>query len=131
MIALISPTEPDGNWTRLCNQVIGTVPLESIGIFQTLASFKERINQGKTDISAIVFFAANRQELMALKSLHERVSDVKIILVLPDMDQETTRIGHTFCPRYISHTHSTFEDVAAVLNKMIVNAPMPSLVSGG
>ena len=121
MIALLSPQEPNGNWTRLCNQVIGAVSLENIGIFQTVDSFIQRLKQGKTDITAAVIFATCREELQLLQALTDIVSDIRIILILPDREPETTRIGHTFYPRYISYVESSFEDVAAVLNKIIDN----------
>ena len=121
MIALLSPTVPDFNWTRLYNTLVEKISLESIGIFQTHESFNNRIRQGKTDIPAAVVFASNRQDLIKLQSIRELISDMRIIMILPDSDEESVKIGHSFYPRYISFTDSDFEDVAAVLLKIISN----------
>lgn len=121
MIALLSPAVPDSNWTRLCNMIVKTIPLESIGIFQTLESFYNRIRQGRTDITAAVVFASDRQDIIKLQGIRELISDMRMIMILPDAEEESVKMGHSFYPRYISFTDSTFEDVAAVLQKIISN----------
>ena len=121
MIALLSPAVPDSNWTRLCNTIVKTIPLESIGIFQTLESFYNRIRQGRTDITAAVVFASDRQDIIKLQGIRELISDMRMIMILPDAEEESVKMGHSYYPRYISFTDSTFEDVAAVLQKIISN----------
>jgi len=121
MIALLSPAVPDSNWTRLCNMIVKTIPLESIGIFQTLESFYNRIRQGRTDITAAVVFASDRQDIIKLQGIRELILDMRMIMILPDAEEESVKMGHSFYPRYISFTDSTFEDVAAVLQKIISN----------
>jgi len=121
MIALLSPAVPDSNWTRLCNTIVKTIPLESIGIFQTLESFYNRIRQGRTDITAAVVFASDRQDIIKLQGIRELILDMRMIMILPDAEEESVKMGHSFYPRYISFTDSTFEDVAAVLQKIISN----------
>ena len=121
MIALLSPAVPDNNWTRLCNTIVKTIPLESIGIFQTLESFYNRIRQGRTDITAAVVFASDRQDIIKLQGIRELILDMRMIMILPDAEEESVKMGHSFYPRYISFTDSTFEDVAAVLQKIISN----------
>ena len=121
MIALFSPSKPDDNWTRLCNVVMRTIPLESISIFQTLESFYDRARQGRTDISAAIVHISNMQDIHKLQTLRDLISDMRIIMILPDNKEETLRIGHSFYPRYISFADSTFEDVTAVLQKIIFN----------
>lgn len=121
MIALLSPEVPDSNWTRLCNTLVKEIPFESIGIFQTLESFHNRIRQGKTDITAAVIFASNRQDLIKLQGIRDLFSDMRIIMILPDAEEESVKIGHSFYPRYLSFTDSRFEDVAAVLQKILSN----------
>ena len=129
MIALLSPEVPDSNWTRLCNTLVKEISMESIGIFQTLESFNNRIRQGKTDIPAAVVFASNRQDLIKLQGIRELFSDMRIIMILPDAEEESVKIGHSFYPRYLSFTDSTFEDVAAVLQKILSNTQKDSTPS--
>jgi len=44
---------------------------------------------------------------------------MRIILILPDEDNETITMGHTLFPRFSTYADSDFKDVAAVLKKMI------------
>jgi hypothetical protein len=40
-------------------------------------------------------------------------------LILPDADPQTIARGHNLRPRYLSNIQSDFQDVAAVLRKML------------
>lgn len=71
-----------------------------------------------------VLFAADRQDLANLLSIQDLLDDVRIILVLPDDKKETVSAGHRLRPRYISYAGGNFEDVAAVLNKMMQRSLM-------
>ena len=44
---------------------------------------------------------------------------LRVILILPDADPQTIARGHNLRPRYLSNIQSDFQDVAAVLRKML------------
>lgn len=71
-----------------------------------------------------VLFAADRQDLANLLSIQDLLDDVRIILVLPDDKKKTVSAGHRLRPRYISYADGNFEDIAAVLNKMMKRSLM-------
>jgi hypothetical protein len=45
--------------------------------------------------------------------------NIKIVLILPDRNNETIVIGHKLRPRFLSYTDSDFIDVAVVLENML------------
>lgn len=74
--------------------------------------------------SIAVLYAADRQDLANLLSIRDLLDDVRIILILPDDKKETVSAGHRLRPRYISYAGGNFENVAAVLNKMMQRSLM-------
>ena len=66
-----------------------------------------------------VLVAATHQELETFLALQALLDDVRIILILPDRDRETVSKGHKLYPRFLSYIDSDFNDVTAVLGKML------------
>ncbi|MCF8084602.1 MAG: hypothetical protein K9M96_16065 [Deltaproteobacteria bacterium] len=66
-----------------------------------------------------VVAVSDLEDLSALLSIREWLLDLRIILILPEIDRELTMSGHRLYPRYIAYGDGDLEDVAAVLEKML------------
>jgi len=66
-----------------------------------------------------VLLAATRKDFNDILTIPDLLNDVHIILIIPDRDKQTIAQAHTLRPRFLSYTDSDFQDVAAVLEKMI------------
>lgn len=88
--------------------------------FRTVDSLKNRLRQptGITD-SIAVLFTRSKQELVGLLRIADLLSDLRIVLLLPDDHVETIASGHLLRPRFLSHVDGDVGEVAAVLQKML------------
>jgi len=68
--------------------------------------------------------ARERNDLTELLPIIDLFRRVRIILLLPDRKPETIKIGYQLEPRFMSFVDRGFEEVRAVLAKMIVNEPL-------
>ncbi len=94
------------------------IPVKMREIYRTTESLSSRFRQpGITDIIAVLF-AASKEELSDILLIRKLLSDLRVILILPDRENETIKQGHTLYPRYVSYADTDFKDVAAVLRKM-------------
>jgi len=66
-----------------------------------------------------VILAPGRKILLELQDLDQMLERLRVILILPDADPQTIARGHNLRPRYLSNIQSDFQDVAAVLRKML------------
>ncbi len=66
----------------------------------------------------VLLSPASKEELSRLLALQDLLSDMRIILVLPDRDDETVAMGHRLRPRMVSYSDGDYLDVAAVLTRM-------------
>ena len=107
----------DGN--RLQRAIESIVPIENTEIYREIAQLGKRLRLPTCDISVSVFFTKNKAELFDLVLLKESLLNLRIILILPDEDEETINMGHTLFPRFVTYIDSDFKDVKAVLKKMI------------
>jgi hypothetical protein len=104
---------------RLQTVIENCIPSNCLEVFGSSRDFARRIYQIPRKIDVAVLFAQNQDQLFELISLKEFLSDVRIILILPDREHLTVRRGHTLFPKYTSYIDSNATDVASVLNKMI------------
>ena len=89
-------------------------------VFRNIESLAQRIRRPLPNrFNIVILLAASREDLADILSIRYLFHDVSIILVLPDQEAETIAKGHTLRPRFLTYTDSDFEEVAAVLNKMI------------
>ncbi|NVM57217.1 MAG: hypothetical protein HWN51_03755 [Desulfobacterales bacterium] len=68
-----------------------------------------------------VLLAASREELSDILSIRDLLTDIRVILVLPDRDDDTIAKGHTLRPRFFTYADSDFVEIAAVLSKMLAS----------
>jgi hypothetical protein len=61
----------------------------------------------------------NREDLENIVAIQNLLFDSRIVLILPDREEDTMALGYILRPRFVSYRDSSFKDVGAVLNKMI------------
>ena len=52
-------------------------------------------------------------------SLRKLLSDLRLILILPDRDRDTVMSAHALRPRFLTYADGNLDDIAAVLRKML------------
>ena len=112
-------TKKYGDSERLQQRVEAVIPAEDLEICRTLDSLSKRFRKPFYNSAVAVLFAAGEAELSSMLSFGELLSDIRIILVIPDREDKTVSRGHMLYPRFLSYADSDFRDVAAVLRKML------------
>jgi hypothetical protein len=119
MNLLLYTTAAEGIGARLQRTIETLVPKEKLEVSWTLDRLSCRLRQPKDDFTIAVLLAASRNDLADILSIHDLLCDIRIILILPDRENDTIAWGHSLQPRYLSYIDSDFTDVAAVLGKMM------------
>ena len=105
--------------TRLLNKIESAVKDNTIELITDFKKFLKRLKRFSHTIAAAVLFAYSNDTLLDILSVKELLEDVRIILILPDRLPGTISKGHLLRPRFMTYADSDFEDVKAVLNKML------------
>ena len=118
-LILYSPVQ-EGVGKQLRRVIEKLVSKDNVEIYQSVESLSLRLRQPADSLPiAAVLLAARRGDLSELLSIRDLLRDIRIILVLPDRDEDTIAKGHTLRPRFVSYSDSNFTDVCSVLGKMI------------
>ena len=118
---LLYTTKSDGIGKQLIS-VLGEVIREGdIEVFHHIDSLMNyfRSPRPADDLTIAVFLASDREDLQQLVAIRDLIINIRIILVLPDRENETIAEGHSLQPRFITYLDSDFEEIGSVMNKMI------------
>ena len=99
--------------------VTGLIPKVQTERYGTVAELKERLRKPVFDSTVVVIMAADKDDLRGISALRDLVWGRRTILVLPDRDDDTIAIAHSLRPRFVGNYGDDFENVVAVLHKMI------------
>ena len=108
---------------RLLRVIETVVTARDIKTYRTIDSLSRGLRQRRNDDDIVILLASSKVELhyLNLVSLRHLLSDMKIIVILPDSNADTVAKGHILKPRFLSYCDGDFQDVAAVLSRMIEN----------
>jgi hypothetical protein len=112
----------DQNKKRLEAAVYKVIPESKIELFKRLDDFRERLRMPIEPDSIAVLSASSREELQQMQLLRGLLTEIYVIVVIPDRKDSTIRLAHLLLPRFLSQKESDFTDLKIVLNKMYINS---------
>jgi 2-polyprenyl-3-methyl-5-hydroxy-6-metoxy-1,4-benzoquinol methylase len=112
----------DENARRLKAAVQKVIPAGRIEHFSKLDDFRDRLRTIVEPDSVAVLSAPNRGELQKMQLFRKLLTEIYVILVLPDRGKGTIALAHLLLPRFLSQKDSDFADLKVVLNRMYDNS---------
>jgi len=122
MQLLFYSSRDDQNSKRLEAAVHQVIPESKIEIFKKQDDLKERLRRPIEPDSIAVLSASNREELQQMQLLRGLLTEIYVVLVIPDRKASTIRLAHLLLPRFLSQKENDFTDLEIVLNKMYTNS---------
>ncbi len=123
MTVLFYTTQSDLAAEQLQSLIEMLVLKDQLEMYRTFDDLSHRLCRPSNDLDIAVLAAANGEELLKILSLRDLLSDIRIILVLPDGKPDTISKAHTLGPRFLTYLDSDFGEVKSVLNKMLDTYP--------
>lgn len=112
----------DENADRLKTAVHKAIPEGRIEHFSKMDDFGDRLRKIVEPDSVAVLSAPNRGELQKMQLFRKLLTEIYVILVLPDRGKGTIALAHRLLPRFMSQKDSDFADLKVVLNRMYDNS---------
>jgi hypothetical protein len=112
----------DKNSDRLQAAVHRVIPEGRIEHFKKLEDFEAGIRRPVEPDSVAVLLASTRDELEKMRQLRRLLTEIYVVLVLPDLGKDTIKIAHQLLPRFLSQKDSDFADLKVVLSRMYANS---------
>jgi hypothetical protein len=98
---------------------------DSIEIFYDFTRFDFRLRNrtGHEDIALL--YASTSKDLNDLIACRNLLSNLRLVIILPDSEENTIAKGHLLRPRFLSYQDNGFSDLSAVLQKMLKTSSPP------
>lgn len=109
----------EGFGEQLHRIIAELISLKDVEVYRSIETLSRRLRQRAYDLPIVVLHATRREDLSDILSIRDLLRDVRIILLLPDRDEETLAQGHILRPRFVSYADSDLTDVRAVLDRML------------
>ena len=95
-----------------------------VEIFRYIEDFARRLCWPADSPMVAVLVAGDREDLLDVVSVRHLLSEIPVVLVLPDRENWTTDTGYSLRPRFLTYLDSEFAEVEAVLEQhpLIVEA---------
>jgi hypothetical protein len=110
----------EGAGEKLFDLIQRIAPAQDTEIYDSIDQFSQRLRQPTGELTVAVIIANSKEDLLNLLFIRNLLQDIRIILVLPDREKDTIEKGHRLYPRFVSYLDSNLEEVAAVLNNVLM-----------
>jgi hypothetical protein len=118
---LIYSKKTDDEAERLLRMIEAVVSENKLSIYRTINGLSRGLRKPRNGLNIAILLVSSKEDLQNIIYFRDLLWDIKIILILPDSDPDTIAKAHLLRPRFLSYCDSDFQDVAAVLSRMIVN----------
>jgi hypothetical protein len=118
MQLLFYSSRDDQNTKRLESAVQKAIPEQRIEDFKSLEDLRERLRKPVDPNSIAVVSVSGREELQQMQPLRGLLTEIYIVLVVPDRKKKTIELAHLLLPRFLSQKDDDFTDLGKVLDKM-------------
>lgn len=119
MQLLFYASKNDENENRLKTAIQSATAGEIIERFTHLDDLRDRLRDIIEPDSIMVLAAVNREELLKMQAFRDMLTEIFIILVLPDRQESTIKLAHLLRPRFLSQVNDDFTDLNQIVAKMI------------
>jgi hypothetical protein len=115
---LFFSSQDGDHFKRLAAAVYQVIPKNQIEGFDTLDDLEERLRRPVEPDSVAVLSATTLVELHQMQPLRGLLTEIYVILVIPDRKKRTIELAHLLLPRFLSQKTDDFVDLGKVLAKI-------------
>ena len=119
-MAFLFYASTSGKTVKQLQMLIRTsIPEEEIEIYRSFGSLSHRFQKPLNDLNVAILFASSMEDLSNILSLKDTLWDMRIILIIPDRNDETIVKAHQLRPRFLTYADCSPTEIVEVLCNML------------
>ena len=107
----------------IAGQIIGLLKASAIENnterYHTIKALSQRLTRPIDGLAIMVLIAGDRKDLLNILAIQKLFGLIRIIIILPDREDESVKIGYQLQPRFLTYVNGDLSEVHAVLRKML------------
>jgi len=112
---------PSSDGDDIRQRIESLIPEKGLKIYRTLEGLSERLHRPVDPETIVVIVAGSREKLSEISPLRRILGDIRTVVVVSDQEPATVALAHQLRPRFLTYVNGDFDDLAAVLQKMIAS----------
>lgn len=116
-IILFMP-RPGRGGSRLLDLILPLAPFVHPEVFFDLPDLAARLRRPKAPDSVALLHDPSREDLRVLAGLKDYFRGMRILLVLPDQEEETIALAHRLFPSYITYVDNGTSGIMAIIRQL-------------
>ena len=109
----------NGKGADLLRAVVSLVSAGSLEVFPDLHSFNRRIRKPKNSFTVSLIWNPTKEDLREIGAMREFLAGTRILLILPNQDEEMVALAHRILPTYIAYVDDGVSEIVAVLDRLM------------
>jgi DNA-binding NarL/FixJ family response regulator len=90
-----------------------------VSIYRDLVELRHGLYRPGKHLKLMVLCTADKSDLEGLLLYRELLQDIRIIIILPDLDEATVALAYRLHPRFLASSDTDAAELRAVLNNMV------------
>jgi nitrate reductase NapAB chaperone NapD len=119
MLLIFYEKASDGISEQLKGMMKPLIGEDRIKVYHTISILSKRLARPIDGKVIIVLVAADRNDLLDIYAIRELFGIIRIIIILPDREDESVRMGYQLQPRFLTYMNEELSEVYSVLRKML------------
>lgn len=103
------------------HMVIEQLPSRPLVHCRSLAVLEQRLRRPRNDIEVVLISVSDAIEMRQLNTMRPLLLDLRLVIVLPTREPDIVAWAHKLVPRFIAYADNGYEQIGAVLKKMLGN----------
>jgi len=109
----------DGITEQLKGMMKTLIAEDRVEVYHTITILSQRLSRPIDGRAIMVLVAADRNDLLDIFYIRKLFGMIRIIIILPDREDESVRMGHKLQPRFLTYINGELSEVYSVLKKML------------
>ncbi len=101
-----------------------------IELYHTIKTLSQRLSRPIDGQAIMILIAADRVDLLDIVLMHKLLLDIRVIIILPDREDETVSIGYKLKPCFLTYANANLDEVHKVLGKLLKFSESGQRISG-
>lgn len=95
------------------------VPEGGVEVYRSIEELVHGLHRFYDRDTIVILRAGDREELLRIVSLRNLLQGLRVIILLPDREEETISLAHRLRPRFLGNSEDDLSDTLSVLRKML------------
>jgi hypothetical protein len=91
---------------------------QEVCVYRDISELRRELYRPGKQLKLIVLYAADRSDLESIPLLNDLLRDIRIVLILPDLDKATVSLAHRLHPRFLAPADTDKAEMPTILGNL-------------